>query len=302
MSPKKIFLALAGAMTLFTTIPARADAGLEAKPPVAVVSILPQQYFVQRISEGRFRLLVLVGPGQNPHSYEPSPRQMADLGSAALWLRIGVDFEKGLLPKVSSLYPGLPIVDTTEGVRFRSMDAHDHEEAGHAEQDSGEGVSAPDPHIWLGRDGAKIQAVRIRDALSSLDPPGAEFYAVRCQALIRDIDAAFDALSVSLAPLRGKSVFVYHPAFGYFLDEFGIRQVAVEVGGKEPTQKSLAELINRARKEGARVVFVQPQFSRSAAKAVADAIGGVVVEISDLDADWLESIKRTGEALRTAIR
>ena len=133
-------------------------------------------------------------------------------------------------------------------------------------------------------------------------PRALKFYAAKCQVLLQDIDEAFDALSKSLAPLRGKSVFVYHPAFGYFLDEFGIKQVAVEVGGKEPTQKSLAELISRARSEGARVVFVQPQFSRSAAKAVADAIGGVVVEISDLDADWLESLKRTGEALRTAIR
>lgn len=95
-----------------------------AQVPRVAVSILPQKYFVDRISGGTSQVLVLVGPGQNPHSYEPTPRQMADLGSAAAWLTIGVDFENGLAPKVRNLYPRLRLIDTTEGVSFRSLEAH----------------------------------------------------------------------------------------------------------------------------------------------------------------------------------
>lgn len=287
-------------------------AAAAAQAPRVAVSILPQKFFVDRISDGGARVLVLVGPGQNPHSYEPTPRQMADLGAAGAWLTVGVDFENGLAPKVRNLYPRLRLVDTTEGVSFRALEAHGHggdehgsegDEHGDREEDhGGDPEGGRDVHIWLGREGAKAQARHARDALAALDPGKSALYARNHDALVREIDAVFDGLARDLAPLRGRPVFVYHPAFGYFLDEFGIQQVAVEAGGKEPTQKGLAALIEKARKEGARVVFVQPQFSKTAAAAVAQAIGGVVVEIDDLAPDWLANLGRMGDALKAAVR
>jgi len=268
--------------------------------PVVVVSILPQACFVERIAGGRVKPMVLVGPGQSPHAYEPTPRQMAELSSAPLWLTIGVDFEKALKPKIASLYPKLAIVDTTVGIRYRRLEAHYHEgeaeEAGHAEE------SGSDQHVWLGRQAAMAMAGNIRDTLSRYDPAGSSTYSRNHDAFVKDINAAFDSLKTELAPLDGKPVFVYHPSFGYFLDEFGIEQEAVETGGKEPTQKNLSALIAEARADGARIIFVQPQFPANAAKTVADAIGGVVVEIDALAPDWLDNIRRIGEALKRAIR
>ena len=89
-----------------------------------VVSILPQAYFVQRIAGDRFAPVVLVGTGASPHSYEPTPRQMAELSKTAAWLRIGIDFERGLAPKIAAAYPALRIIDATAGVRFRRLEAH----------------------------------------------------------------------------------------------------------------------------------------------------------------------------------
>ena len=94
-----------------------------AKPLVAV-SILPQAYFVERIAGGIVEPLVIVGPGQSPHSYEPTPRQMAELSRAAAWFSLGVEFERALGPKLASLYPSMRVVDTTVGVRFRTLEAH----------------------------------------------------------------------------------------------------------------------------------------------------------------------------------
>jgi len=286
---------IVAALIAALAIPIAAEA-----PKAVVVSILPQKYFVDRISGGAFKATVLVGSGQSPHSYEPTPRQMAELAKSAAWFTIGVDFENALKPKVASLYPKLALVDTTVGIEYRSLEAHNHE--GEEERDEGDEEGGLDPHVWLGRQATKAMAAAIRDALSELDPASRSAYAKNCEAFIREVDSVFDDLAKELLPLKGKPVFVYHPAFGYFLDEFGIEQEAVELGGKEPTQKDLADLIAEAKADGAKVVFVQAQFPASAAKSVAKAIGGVVVSIDPLASDWLPNLRRMGAALKKAAR
>jgi len=302
-------IALAAALAVFSLTQTgaagkkEADAAARtagAKPTVAV-SIVPQLYFVERISGGRVSAFALVGPGQSPHSYEPTPRQMSELASAKAWLSIGVDFEKGLKPKVASLYPKLAIAEINRGIEYRTLEAHD-EEDGHAGEAHAEELGSPDPHVWLGRRAAAAMAANIRDALIALDPAGEAQYRANCDALAADIDKAYDSLRKELAPLRGKPVFVFHPSFGYFLDEFGIVQEAVETGGKEPTQKGLAALIEKARKEGAKAIFVQAQFPTAAAKTLADAVGAEVVAIDPLAPDWLENIGRIGGALTKAAK
>ncbi len=269
--------------------------------PIVIVSVMPQAYFVQRIAGDRISVVVLVGKGQDPHSYEPRPRQMAEVSKASLWLTIGVEFEKALVRKVSSLYPNLTIADTSTGVVFRQLESHAHE--GESAQAGGEieAGSATDPHIWLGRQAVKAMALSISSALGRIDPAGAADYRRNALAFTADVDKAYDSISSELTALRGKRVFVYHPAFGYFLDEFGIAQEAVETGGKEPTQKALAALIGEARADGAKVIFVQAQFPSSAAETVAGAIGGVVLRIDPLAEDWLANIVRLGDALKEAI-
>ncbi len=290
---------LLAALVAILAVPV-ADAAQAKAPKAVVVSILPQKYFVDRISGGAFKATVLVGPGQSPHSYEPTPRQMAELAKSAAWFTIGVDFEKALKPKVVSLYPKLAVVDTTSGVEYRKLETHRHE--GEEESREGEEEGGLDPHVWLGRQAAKAMAASIRDELAVLDPAGSAKYEKNYEAFVRDVDAVFDGLSKELLPLKGKPVFVYHPAFGYFLDEFGIEQEAVELGGKEPTQKALADLIEEARADGAKLVFVQAQFPASAAKTVAKAIGGAVETIDPLAPDWLANLKRMGAALKKAAR
>lgn len=119
---------------------------------------------------------------------------------------------------------------------------------------------------------------------------------------IAEIDSVFARLAKELAPYRGTTVYVYHPSFGYFLDNFGIIQESVEMGGKEPTQKNLAALIKKAQKEKVKVIFVQKQFSKTAAQTVAGAIGGIVIEIDPLAQDWLQNISAMGKAFMLSER
>jgi len=276
---------------------------------VVAVSILPQQYFLERIGGNRVTALVLVGPGQNPHSYEPTPRQMASLSGARAWIKSGTDFELALEPKIRGQYPALRIVDGTAGVAFRALEKHSHDGEG-AERDDDEpaaGAAEPngampadlniDRHTWLGREPAKIMAGWIRDTLTAIDPDGADLYRSNCAALVADIDREFDELKTRLAPLAGSKVFVFHPSFGYFLDEFGIKQEAVETGGKEPTAQALARLIDEAKQDKPAAIFVQAQFPVNAAEKIADSVGAKVVPLDPLAPDWLDNVKRIGDAL-----
>lgn len=291
-------------------------AGATGTPVVVAVSIPPLEYFAKRVGGDRLRTMVLVSPGQNPHSYEPTPRQLASLAQASLWFTTNIEFEKGLVPKVAALYPKLRIVDTSAGIPVRSLEEHGHDDDAHGHDDHDEGddghndetdhghgaIADRDPHVWLGRRGSLMQAAAIRDALVTADPSGAAVYRKNYEDFARDVESVFASLASELASLRGRTAFVYHPAFGYFLDEFGIRQVAVETGGKEPTQKTLAALVAQAKEARAAVVFVQPQFPRSAARSIAAAIGGTVEEIDDLPSDWLGNLRRMGRALAGALR
>lgn len=305
-----LWVALVAALALTACAPKPDAPKHAAETPVVAVSILPQSYFVERIAGDTVRSLVIVGPGQNHHTYEPTPRQLADLARASAWFTVGLEFEHALEPKLLGQSAALKIVDTSVEVSFRTIEAHDHEEEhegeepeeGEPEEEHHEEDEGLDPHIWLGRDSVKAQARAIRDALAGLYPANAALYGRNYEAFAAEIDSLFDDLARDLTPLRGKPVFVFHPAFGYFLDEFGIIQEAVETGGKEPTQKALAELIAKAKEEGAKVIFVQAQFPTNAAATVAQAIGGEVLQIDPLAADWSDNLRRIAEALRKAAR
>lgn len=262
----------------------------EQDKPVIAVSILPQKFFVERIGGNDVDTLVLVGPGQSPHSYEPTPRQLEKLSRSAVWILSGTDFEEALLEKVQSRFPRLSVADGTEGVVFRHIDAH-HDDHDHNE----------DPHSWLGRMPAKLMARHVLEELSRVNPDREPVYRMRHDELVADIDSVFDDLKHKLASLAGTTVLVYHPAFGYFLDEFGLQQEAVETGGREPTVRTLAALVEEARREQAQAIFVQAQFSRDSANRIADELGIPVVPLDPLSGEWLENIRRMGNALESSL-
>ncbi len=297
---RKCFLAVLLLMLLLDVTPVFAGGTRDGSPEkIIAVSILPQSYFVDRISGGRVKSLVLVGPGQNPHSYEPSPRQMTDLAKASVWILSGTDFEISLVPKIKSLYPNLRIVDGTKGVTFRYME--DHDDADSHNHTGPEGIEI-DRHTWLGREPAKILALHVYEALESIDPGSTDFYRDNYASLIKDIDQEFDRLKLELAPLRGTSVFVYHPSFGYFFDEFGITQEAVESGGKEPSPRQMAELITRAKAENVKYIFVQSEFPVDSARTIAKSLGAEVVSLDALAKDWLANIQFMGDSLIKGIK
>jgi zinc transport system substrate-binding protein len=284
---------------------ARASGGSGAEAVRAVVSIVPQEYFVRRIGGPPVSVEALVGPGQTPHAYEPTPRQMVRLAESSLYFSIGLPFETRLLSKIESLHSDLVVIDTAKDIRLRRFEGrtgHAHEKSNRADRDHGAAEAGlADPHTWLDPRLVKVQAAAICDALAELDPAHAEIYRGNLQVFLGDLDALHARIAEALRPLAGRNLYVFHPAFGYFADAYFLNQVAIESDGKEPGAKELAELMDAAKRDGVAVVFVQPQFSKRSAEALATEVGAIVLPLDPLAYDYIENLERMAQSVERGI-
>ncbi len=260
------------------------------------VSIQPQAFFVERIGGDRVKVDVMVQPGQSPHTYAPTPKQMVRLAGAKAYFRVGVPFENGFITKLKSTVPGIAIIDTSRGIALENMPVHDTGE----EEEHHDGEL--DTHTWLDPMLVKKQAAIIRDSLSELDPAGRSSFENNFNRFAGELDDLHSRLAQALAPVKGKSFFVFHPAFGYFARAYGLNQVAVETGGKQPSARHLAQLIEKARKQEVKVLFVQPQFSTKSAETIARAIDGAVVPLDPLARDYIANMETIATAMEKALR
>ncbi len=262
---------------------------LAAKVQV-VVSIVPEKTFVEKIAKELADVTVMVAPGASPATYEPKPSQMKAIAKADLYFAIGVPFERAWLPRFAAQNPGMKIVDITEGIRKMPMDSHHH----HGNRKSGIGNRETrhslDPHVWLSPPLVKIQAKNIALALESVDPAHKDIYERNLKKFLQEIEQLDRELKKRLAPCRGSAMMVFHPSWGYFARTYGLRQIPIEIEGKEPKSKEIVRLIREAKEEGVRTLFVQPQFSKRSAEVIARSIGAKIVEADSLSADWSENL------------
>lgn len=279
--------------------------GTEDKPEgkiKAFVSILPISYFVERVGGPNVEVSVLVGPGQDPHTFEPTPKLVAKLADAQVLFEMGFPFEETLIKKVGRTFKNVEVVNLQQGIRLRTVtdeEKHSHSDAD--DQEHSHEAGEMDQHTWLDPQLAKIQARTIADTLIRIDPEHQAQYEKNLKDFQTDLDAIHEQLAKALAPVKGKSFYVFHPAYGYFGDAYGLKQIAVQLGGKEPTARQLARLIELAKEDGVRVIFVQPQFSKKSADALAKAIGGAVVVLDDLAPDYLRNLREMAVKVDSAL-
>src|SRR5271157_969321 len=303
---------------LWAGVPTHAQDKPEGKVKV-FVGINPIAYSVERVGGPNVEVSVLVGPGQDPHTFELTPKVVAKLANAQVLFEMGFPFEETLIKKVGSTFKNVQVADLQQGIKLRSMteEEAEAEEAAHeAEHEHGHGhghgdaeehehhheSGDTDQHTWLDPRLVKIQARTIADTLIRIDPSHKDQYEENLKGYLTDLDAVHEQLTKALAPVKGKSFFVFHPALGYFGDAYGLKQVPVQIGGKEPTARQLARLIEMAKKDGVKVIFVQPQFSKKSAEALAKSIDGAVVPLDDLAPDYFKNLQEMADKLDSALQ
>jgi zinc transport system substrate-binding protein len=288
------------------------------------VSIAPQKFFVQQIGKDLVDVQILVAPGADPHSYEPKPQQMAALSKATIYFAVGVPFEKVWLEKIAATNPQMTVVHTDRGIQKLAMEAHhhdahameEHEEHHHTQENAEHHQEGDhhhengdhhehaglDPHIWLSPPLVRTQARAIAAALKTIDPAHRDVYDANLRQFVAQIDRLDSELRQTLGGQSGMQFMVFHPAWGYFADAYGLEEVPIEIEGKNPKPAQLKALIQHARDRDIRVVFVQPQFSTKSASVVAREIGGQVVFADPLAEDWMANLREVAAKFKAALR
>ena len=260
------------------------------------VSILPQKYFAERLLGGNGTVEVLIGPGMSPHTFEPLPQQMGKLSRSDLFFTVGIPFEKVIISRLKNLCPNLIVINTDENIVKIPMTEHHHEESSN-HHDEHEHESGLDPHFWLDPLRALTMSENMAKAVISIRPELKDKVEANLEEIKADINKLDEELTQKLISFKGQTLLVFHPAFGYFANKYGMIQKAVEIEGKEPAPKQLGELIRNCRNEGIKVIFVQKQFPVSTAKTIAASIGGSVIAIDPLAEDYLANLRNIAESI-----
>jgi zinc transport system substrate-binding protein len=225
---------------------------------------------------------------------------------ADLLFRTDMPFESRLVELIAAHRARTTVVDVTEGITRRWLvDECDEEPATSDDRRGGEDhhgagdrhEGGPDPHVWLAPRNLKIMAANIAAALEKAAPADRDRFRRNLAALEEQLDRLDARIRRALRPFRGQTFYVFHPAFGYFADAYGLRQKAVETEGKPPTPRQLLALIKQARAEGVKIIFLQPQFDDRAAQTIAAAIGGKVMPMDSLSPDVIGNLKRVAAVL-----
>jgi zinc transport system substrate-binding protein len=278
---------------------------VEASATRVFVSIPPQKYFVQKIGGDLVSVAVLVPAGADPHTYEPKPKQMAELTKCAVYFAVGIDFEKAWLPRIAGTNPKMRIVHTDDGIKKIIMTDHHHDKKsrhGHDRMGHHHHGGTQDPHVWLSPALVKIQAEHIFHALIDIDPDNWMRYKNNYTAFLEEIDILDAELKNLFAGRKGDRFMVFHPSWGYFAKKYDLEQVPIEIEGKAPKPAQLTTLIRYAREHGIRVVFVQPQFSAKSAEMISHEIGGHVVHVDPMAENWAGNLREVARKFVTAVR
>ncbi len=281
------------------------------------VPVLPYEYLLQRLGGDWVEAKAIVDEGGDPHSYSPSPRQVADIARSNLLLSGGMPFEANFYIAVGEGSGGPKEINLLEGLELLEGSCCEHEHEHEGEEAEGKESAAEsksenaeeheheheewDAHVWLSPRALRHQAGRVAAVLKeNLPAKAAADIDANLAALNTDLDAVDAELKKLLAPKKGRTFYVYHGAFAYFALDYGLVQEAIELGNRKPTPKQLAEIAKQAKEEGVTTIFVQPQFDQSSAEALAESIGGKVQALDPLEKDVIANLRAIGKAIAAA--
>ena len=262
----------------------------KSEKPILTVTLEPLRYFTEAIAGDNYEVVSMVPKGSSPESYDPTPQQLVNLSKSQAYFRIGyIGFEQAWMKKLEANCPNMKVFDTSKGIDLIRDKGHWHGDHFHE--------GGVEPHVWNSTQNALIIADNIYQALCELDSTHQEDYQKRLDVLKQTIRQT-DANIRTLLEKADSTFLIYHPALSYFARDYGLKQVSIEEGGKEPSPAQLKALIETCRNENVHTIFVQQEFDQRNAQLIANELGVNIVSINPLSYDWVKEMIRIAEALK----
>lgn len=261
----------------------------QEKGKVVSVSILPLQYFADRLTGNALDVNVMVPPGASHGSYSPTPQQFRKLSDSRLYIRIGhLGYEQAWIGRLRELNPYMAVINLSDHVELIRGEAVDHGDHSHE--------SGVDPHIWMSPVEVLQLLPLIRDAIMEAFPELKEVVEQNYPLVAEEVEEVHQLFAGLSGSLSNKSFMIYHPALTYLARDYGFRQVSVEHEGKEPSPAMLGRIIRDAREFAIPVVFIQEEYDMRSAGLISQETGASLVQINPLAYNWIESMHKLGQS------
>lgn len=194
------------------------------------------------------------------HDYQLSPDEMVNIEKADVFVANGAGMES-FMDDVINAYPNLKVIYASNEIELIN-------------DESGE----ENPHVWVSISKHIQQIKNIEYSLCTIDPSNADKYTANADKYIVALNAQLDKMKTALSNTTKKDIITFHEAFPYFAQEFGLNIVSVieREPGTEPSPKELAESIEIVNESGVKVLFAEPQYSKSSADTIANETGSKV--------------------------
>lgn len=274
-------------------------ASLFAANLTVAVSLQPYANVVHEIGGGEVQVVTMLPPGADPHTFEPKPASLKEFSRATVYFSDGSGMDAAWLPRFKGVNKNVNVVSISKGITWMEADEHHHYEGEercdkhHHDEHDGDDHEEMDPHLWTSPLQMMQVAENVCEALMSLDAANKDLYRKRANDLIfrlKKLDVELRQ-TINMLPEGGRTFIVFHPAYGYFARDYGMKQLTVEVAGKEPKPRDLANLVKTGKANNVHIVFVQPQFSKRAAATIAKELDAKILDTDPLSYDYEGNIR-----------
>jgi zinc transport system substrate-binding protein len=234
------------------------------------VSITTYADFVKNIGGDKVEVNLMIPPNAEPHDFEPTPSQITNLSKSDIYFKIGsgFGFEDNLMQRIKGSLSKLKVINTSEGIKIYNND----------------------PHVWLGINETRVILNNIYKGLASFSPEDSSYFSSNLHKYLNLLLAEEMKIKESFSKNKNNYVLVYHPAWHYFFSQFGITQLGIEREGKEPNAKDLTEVLKTAKEHKVKVVFIEPQFNKESALAVAKQLNATIDVINNIPSNYLKNL------------
>lgn len=249
-----------------------------------VASIFPLADIAREVGGEKVGVQTLLPSGASPHTFEQAPGKIRSLSEAKVFFMVGFGLEFWARKMVTSAAnPSILVVDMSKAISAEEI-IKEMEKGEEGHKDLSHKDISINTHFWLDPVLAKKMASVVSDTYQRLDPANKSYYAEREAKFQAGLDALHREISDRVARFKYKSFVSFHAAWSYFAKRYGLVQAGVieEFPGKEPTPAKIAELVRIIKKSGARVVFAEPQFNPSIARALASEAGVKLLTLDPL--------------------